>query len=224
MNRYEKNLGTIGADGQKKLSGSRVAVIGCGGLGGWAAELLARAGVGELVLVDGDIFAESNLNRQLFCTEKNIGQSKVKAAAERVRLINSCVDVRPFNAFLDDNNAHSILNGCDIAIDALDSFASRVVLCRAAEKLNIKIIHGAIAGWWGQVAVIEPGDKSFVSVWESHTDEKGLESQVGNPPFTPSIVASIQVAEAIKCLLGKPALKALLYIDLLEQTYERIGV
>lgn len=221
--RYERNIGTIGVDGQKKLSVSKVAVIGCGGLGGLIVELLARIGVGEIVIVDGDTFSESNLNRQLLCTEMNLGINKADVAAERVSIINSSVRVTPIREFLNKDNVMNILAGCHVAVDALDNFPSRICLCRAASEAQIKVVHGAIAGWWGQAAVIEPGDTRLADMWEACIEERGIETETGNPSFTPALVASIQAAETVKVLLGKPSLNALLYIDLLDQRFERIG-
>jgi len=222
--RYEKNIGTIGTEGQIKLSESCAAVIGCGGLGGWIIELLARAGLGKLVVVDGDVFSESNLNRQVLCTENNIGQNKSEAAVQRVAVVNSEVKVKSFPCFLSEDNANEILAGCDIVFDALDNLKSRIILCRAASALNIPVIHGAIAGWFGQVSVIMPDSKILPDIWENQ-NEKGIEAKLGNPPFTPSMTASLQVCEGIKYLVGKTAnlsCDSLLYLDLLENRLDSI--
>ena len=222
--RYEKNLGTIGADGQSKLSASCAAVIGCGGLGGWIIELLARAGIGRLIVVDGDIFSESNLNRQILCTEDNIGQNKSEAAARRVGVINSSTEIKFVPLFLNEDNAGEILTGCDIVFDALDNIKSRVVLCKAACVLNIPVVHGAIAGWFGQVSVIMPDSRLLPDIWKNQND-KGVETEFGNPPFTPSIIASLQVCEGIKYLTGKNTYlppDSLLYVDIFENRLDKI--
>ena len=95
--RYLRNIGSIGVEGQAKLLRSTVAVCGAGGLGGTMTELLARQGVGHLVLIDHDRFVENNLNRQIMATEEDLRKSKVKVAAERVKRINSAVIVTPIN-------------------------------------------------------------------------------------------------------------------------------
>ena len=87
MNRYLRNKNLISHEEQVKLSQMKVAVLGCGGLGGYVIEMLARLGVGKLILVDFDTFDESNLNRQLISTEKNLGSSKVEEAIKRIKLI-----------------------------------------------------------------------------------------------------------------------------------------
>ena len=93
--RYLRNIGTVGIDGQLKLLRSTVAVCGAGGLGGTIIELLARQGVGHLVIIDNGRFVENNLNRQILAAESDLRKSKVKVAAERVRMINSAVRVTP---------------------------------------------------------------------------------------------------------------------------------
>ena len=222
--RYEKNIGTIGAVGQTILSGSCAAVIGCGGLGGWIIELLARAGIGKLIVVDGDVFSGSNLNRQILCTEDNIGKNKSEAAARRVEIVNSDVKINSVPLFLNEDNANEILSGCDIAFDALDNIRSRLILCRAACALNIPVVHGAVAGWFGQVSVILPDNRLLRDIWENQND-KGIETELGVPPFTPSLTASLQVSEGIKFLIGKSGsllCDNLIYADMLNNSFERI--
>ena len=118
--RYERNR-IFSRNQQEELASKKAAVIGCGGLGGYAAEMLARAGVGHITVCDGDVFDETNLNRQLLCTEAIIGMPKARAAAERINSINSEVKAEAFSCNLTEENAEEILKGCDVVIDALDS-------------------------------------------------------------------------------------------------------
>jgi len=218
-------MGTIGADGQERLSRSCAAVIGCGGLGGWIIELLARAGIGKLIVADGDIFSESNLNRQILCTENNIGKNKSEEAVLRIAAINSDVKVKSVPLFLNEDNAYEILAGCDIAFDALDNIQSRIVLCKAARALSIPVVHGAIAGWFGQMSMIMPEGKLLYDIWENQKSGKGMETELGNPPFAPSIIASLQVSEGIKYLTGKStdfSCDILLYVDMFENRLDKI--
>ena len=152
--RYLRSMGTLGPDGQIALLQSSAAVIGCGGLGGYAAEILARAGVGRLVLVDSDVFDESNLNRQLLATEKTIGLPKAREAARRVEEINGSVIAEERQCRFDDYSAEGILDGIDIALDCLDSLSSRRTLYARCGERNIPVITGAIGGFWGQVGVV----------------------------------------------------------------------
>ena len=204
--RYLRNIGTLGMDGQAKLLRSSAAVLGCGGLGGWITELLARAGVGRLVLIDGDVFSESNLNRQALCTEANLGQNKAETAAARVRAINSAVEAVPNPVMMTEGNAEALLGKNSIVFDALDNFPSRLILHKASKSLGIPMVHGAIAGWMGQVCVSAPVVETLAAIWQGKVDkgfEKGFETSVGTPGFTPSTTASLQVALGIRMLLGK---------------------
>jgi len=220
--RYLKNLGTLGMNGQKELLSSRAAVIGCGGLGGLVVELLARAGVGELVLVDGDIFTADNMNRQVLCKEMDIGRPKAGVAAERVKDVNGAAEVTALCCYLTEDNAVSIISGCDVAVDALDSNTARRLLKQACSRAGIPMVHGAIGGFWGQACVLEPRD---TAPWEfaGKDVDKGVEEQTGNPPFTASFIASLQASEAIRLLAGvETPMKNLFWCDLQAHQFQMI--
>jgi len=202
--RYERSQGTVGWDGQIRLLESTVAVVGCGGLGGWIIEGLARMGVGHLILVDGDEFEENNLNRQLLCTEGTLGRPKVEVAHQRVMQVNSAVQVTAFHTWVDEENLPQIICGAQVAVDALDTLSMRLSLQRATAKMGIPMVHGAIAGMMGQVMTILPGDRGLLHLHgEAEPPDRGMETQWGNPAATPMMVASWEVHEVIKLLLGK---------------------
>ena len=221
--RYERNMGTIGPAGQIKLLHSRIAVLGCGGLGGYIIEMLARSGVGALTLVDGDAFSDSNLNRQLLCTEDNNGKNKAIAGVQRVASINSAIEARACAEYFRDENGDELLRGCDLVLDALDNNKSRLSALRACAKMEIPFVHGAIAGFWGQVGVFYPGDTTPWTDSEALPD-KGVELQTGNPSFTPAFIAALEVAEAIKIITnaGKPLRHQLLWFDLEQEEMQKI--
>lgn len=222
--RYERNMGTLGTAGQAGLLASRAAVIGCGGLGGLVVELLARVGVGHLVLVDGDTFSDNNLNRQFLCTEADLERPKVFAAVERAGNVNGAVKVSPFRKFLDADNAADLLEGCAVAVDCLDNHPSRRVLFDACARLGIPVVHGAIAGFWGQVGTVLPGDRTLLDFWGENAPERGAETRTGTPPFTPALVAALEVAEAVKLLLGMEEIlrHRLLWFDLRTQEAQNL--
>lgn len=218
--RYQRSIGTVGLDGQVKLLEARVGVIGAGGLGGFALELLARMGVGRLVVVDGDTFADSNLNRQLLGLETNPGQPKVKAAVDRIAAVNSAVEVEPHHCLGDASNLPAIFSGCDLVIDCLDNLPSRFDLEAVCGQLGIIMVHGAIAGFLGQVAVIRPDRPLLAAIYGNIAEsgvKKGVEVKLGNPAATPAMLASWQVSEAVKILAGLGGVLAsdkLLIIDM----------
>ena len=222
MDGYERN-GIITKKVQDKLKSKSVCVIGCGGLGGYVIEMLSRFGVGQLTLVDGDVFNESNLNRQLLCLMQTLKKSKAFTAAERVEAINPDIQVNVIATYVDEDNILNILNGHDVVVDALDSNVARLIVLEACRALGLPCVHGAIAGWYGQVSTVFPED-TFVRTNLSQAKSKGIELELGNPSFTPACIASYQVAETIKVLLNKGTLyrEQILYIDLLDNEVEII--
>lgn len=212
--RYERTIGTLGLEGQARLLESCAAVVGCGGLGGWIIEILARAGVGRLILIDGDVFDENNLNRQLYATEENIGEPKAAAAAARVGRVNSSVSVECHEIFINEANGLNIISPAGVVLDALDNNGGRRDVFGLCRKLGIPFVHGAVAGFFGQAAVLRPQDRPL---WESaDTPDRGIELTTGNPPFIPPLIASVQAAEALKILAGLEGQleRTLLWFDL----------
>ncbi len=215
--RYQRNRQTISTAQQLLLHRSRVAVVGCGGLGGYVIEELARLGVGEIVAIDPDVFEEHNLNRQLLSTPATLGLVKVEAARARVAAVNPAVTLTPIREAFGPENGAALLGGSRVVVDALDSIPVRLQLAQACEGLAIPLVHGAIAGWYGQVATILPGERVLDRMYGGGGAGKGVEQEMGNPSFTPAVVASLEVAEACKILLdlGRPLRRRKLAIDLL---------
>ena len=222
--RYARNK-IISKQEQVLLSEKTVAIVGMGGLGGHIAEQLARLGIGNLILIDGDVVEHSNLNRQLFATEQTLGAPKAAAAVKRLHEVNSDVRCAAHGVRLTLQNGSELLGGADIVVDAVDNITTRFELCKLCSRLDIPLVHGSIGGWWGQVSVIFPGDDTLEKLYPAG-DVPGAEARYGNPAFTPALVASVQVAETLKLCLGKPEIlrKKLLRIDLLEHEYFVINI
>ena len=155
--RYERNIGTLGIEGQAKLLDACMGICGLGGLGGHIVELLARYGAGHLILVDGDVFNENNLNRQILCTEADLGRAKAGVAAERAAAINSSIRVTTHQVYIDPDNVASVFGEAQVVIDALDSVSCRLDLEEGCRQIGIPLVHGAIAGHCGQVMTVFPG-------------------------------------------------------------------
>jgi molybdopterin/thiamine biosynthesis adenylyltransferase len=224
--RYLRNIGTIGLDGQIKLLQSAVAVVGAGGLGGTIIELLARQGIGHIIIIDNDRFAEQNLNRQLMSTEKNLGKYKTLVAAKRVAQINSAVTVTTFVEKLTKDNACKLLKGAQVVADGLDNLPSRFAVENACRSLGIPLVYGTIAGFCGQLTTIFPEDAGLCCIYGSSDrfPEQGIEVKIGNPSATPAVVAAWQVQEIVKIItgIGKPLRNSLLLLDMMEGTADRI--
>ena len=199
--RYSRNFPALSHEDMDKLIDSRVLVAGCGGLGGYVIEYLARIGVGSLTVADGDVFTESNLNRQLLCTAENIGTSKALAAAERVKLIDPSISVTPVCEYLTEANAPALLAGADIVIDCLDSIESRLMLEGAAADAGLCIVHGAISGWDLQAMLVPPGSGLLSSIY-ADTPEDDTKTSLS---FTPAACAALEVSLAVRYLCGHDA-------------------
>jgi molybdopterin/thiamine biosynthesis adenylyltransferase len=224
--RYQRNRRTISTAEQLGLFRSRVLIAGAGGLGGYLVEELARLGVGTLVVADPDAFEEHNLNRQILAVPTNLGVPKVEAAVERVGRINPAVRVVPRRCAFTRENGAELLSGADAAVDALDTVSARVELARACRDCGVPMVHGAIAGWYGQMATQMPGEDISPFIYPSWSGPKGVETDLGNPAFTPAVVASLQVAEVCKILLGQGRRldRRILFLNLLEMEFEEVPI
>jgi molybdopterin/thiamine biosynthesis adenylyltransferase len=225
--RYLRNIGTVGLAGQIRLLQSTVAVVGAGGLGGTVIELLARQGIGNLIVIDNDRFTEQNLNRQIMSTEENLGEYKVSVAAKRVRETNSATIVKTFREKLTGDNAQSLLTGAQVVVDGLDNLSSRLVVERASRQLTIPYVYASIGGFNGQLMTIFPEDVGLSSLYGSSSDivaEQGIETRTGNPPATVAMIAALQVQEVVKIItgVGVPIRNQILLVDVRECAIDRI--
>jgi len=214
--RYMRNLGTVGWQGQVALLESVVGIVGAGGLGGWIIEGLARMGVGRLIVIDGDVFEENNLNRQALCREQDLARPKVEAARQRVAEVNAAVEVVAHHKRVDEEQMVELLQGAQVLVDALDALPTRLALQRAARRLAVPMVHGAIAGYVGQVMTIFPDDAGLFGLYGGdRVPEHGMEAQWGNPAATPMMVAAWQLQEVVKLLTGRgePLRHRLLFMD-----------
>lgn len=223
--RYARNINAISVEELHILHTKKVCIVGAGGLGGYITEILSRLGILNITLIDDDVFDLNNLNRQLFSKESLIGHSKVAAAKARISEVNSNVQLNIMQKRMDADNANDIISGHDLVIDALDNIQSRFVLADTCNFLDIPMVHGAIAGWYGQVCCIYPGDKTLDFLY-NRNKEKGVETELGNLPFTASTIASLQCAQAVKILTNKGDIirNSVLQIDLLNGEYTTLNI
>ena len=222
--RYLRNIGTVGIEGQLKLLRSTVAVCGAGGLGGSVIELLARQGIGHLVIIDNGRFVENNLNRQIMSGEDVLRRSKVTVAAQRVCRINSAVRVKTYSIYIDDSSVDGLLRGCNVVVDALDNLASRMVVESSCRRLRLPFIHGAVAGFCGQVMTVLPGDRGLSAIYGQGCGMHGIETFTGNPAATPAAIAAWEVQEVVKVITGEgePLRNRLLLVDFSDGSVESI--
>lgn len=217
--RYERNIPALTEAECLCLRQKRVLVVGCGGLGGHIIDQLARIGVGSLRVVDGDVFEETNLNRQLLSDVSVLGVSKAKAAAAHIARVNPDITVEAAEEFLTQDNAARLLSGCHIVMDALDNVKSRKILAAACAEAGIPYVYGAIQGWVAQAAISMPGDHLIDRLYPE--DVKISDKSVLS--FTPALCASLQTALCVRLLTGRPVeTGTICYFDLLNQEFETI--
>lgn len=217
--RYSRNIPSLSEEEFLCLRDKRVLVVGCGGLGGHLVELLARIGIGNIRVVDGDVFESSNLNRQLLSLPELLGKSKAMAAADRIHSITPAISVEAFDAFLTEENAQCLLSGCHIVLDGLDNIPSRKVLSAACAKAGIPYVYGAVHGWVAQAAISMPGDGLIELLYP----DRILVSDKSVLSFTPALCASMQAALCVKLLTGRAVdTGTIYYYDLLNQEFEII--
>lgn len=157
--RYARHilLKEIGGPGQQRLKAAAIAIVGMGGLGAPAALYLAAAGVGRLRLIDDDIVALSNLQRQILYRGNEVGAAKVEAAATALAALNPHIEFEARAERLTDENARDVLAGADIVLDGTDDFVARFAVNAACHDLGITLISGAVGRWDGQVATFKSG-------------------------------------------------------------------
>jgi len=228
MQRFSRQimLEEIGFVGMEKLRDAKVCVVGVGGIGNPIVSQLAAMGVGKLKIVDRDVVEISNLHRQQLYNEDDIGKVKVEVAAERLKKMNSHVEIEAIPLSITKYNAESIVKGVDIIIDALDSVDARYALNDACLKYNIPFIYAGALGMLGSVCTILPCKSACLRcIFPALADEyMPTCSTEGVHTSILYLVAGVQVSEAVKILTGKyPTLvNKLLYIDLNELSFDKI--
>jgi len=212
--RYSRQIvfAGIGEQGQQHLLDARVAVAGCGALGSFQAGALARAGVGFVRIIDRDYVELSNLQRQWLFDESDAGQSlpKAVAAARKIAGVNSDVRVEPVVADLTPSNVEDLLGDVDLVMDGTDNFETRYLINDFAVERQIPWIYGAAVGSYGIVMGVTPGESACLRCIYPDPPagaQATCETAGVLGPVT-ALIASLQVAEAIKILCGaRPARK-----------------
>ena len=220
----------VGAEGQQRLRAARVAIIGVGALGSAVAELLARAGVGHLRLVDRDVVELSNLQRQALYdqADADAGRAKAQAAAAHLAAIDASLAVEAIAGELNAASAAALVADCDAVVDGLDSFPARHLLNEACCRAGIPWVHGAVLGAYGVSMTVLPGESACLRCLQ---DE--LPAAADNPTCdsagvigpTVRLVAAWQAAEVLKLLVDRAAVRRELWsCDLWSNRFQRLAV
>jgi len=219
-------LTELGYNAQLKLKGSRVCLLGVGGLGSPAAMQLAAMGVGFLRIVDRDIVESTNLHRQHLYGVDEVGYPKVEAAAKRLRKLNPYITVEPLALSVNENTVYDLIKDVDVVVDGLDSMAARYAVNRACIKHGVPYVFGAAITTTGNLSTIVPGKTACLECFYGNLDDKKLPKcgVVGVHPSVVNIIASLEVSEAIRILTGREPLlvNKLLYFDLEELEFNEV--
>ncbi len=207
--RYSRQIlfAELGEQGQERLLASRAVIVGCGALGSFHAAALARAGTGQIVIVDRDFVEPSNLQRQWLFDESDAAQALPKAAAAAIKLaaVNSGVRVEAQMHDLTAENAEELLLPADVILDGTDNFETRYLINDVAVKHGVPWVYGAAVGSYGLTMPILPGKSACLACIfpEAPGGEQPTCDTAGILNAVTALIASLQVADALKILAGK---------------------
>src|SRR3954451_6281355 len=229
--RYSRHIliPEVGAEGQQKLLGAKVLLLGAGGLGSPAALYLAAAGVGTLRIVDNDEGDLSNLQRQVIHNSERVGVPKVDSAEQTITALNPDVKVEKYNLRLDASNIMDILPGYDIVVDGLDNFPTRYLLNDASVSLKIPVVSAAILGFEGQLSVFSPYEGPCYRCLFPEPPPAELAPSCGANGVLgvlPGTMGLLQATEAVKLVIGQgePLIGRLLLYDALAASFTEVKV
>ena len=212
MHLYSRQILLDGWDieAQEKLKLANVLIVGCGGIGCTSAELLARAGVGQITLIDADIIEMSNLQRQIAYVEENIGFYKSEILAKRLKQINPHIRIESYTSKLDESNAEQLISTQDLVLDGCDNFTTRYLVNQMCTQLNVPLISASAIGFQGQLFMVEGDSACYECLFpkEEHANESLRCADSGVLATTPNVMASLQAHHALLYLgLAKTPLK-----------------
>lgn len=218
----------MGYNAQLKLKNSKACLVGVGGLGSTASMQLAAMGVGHLRIVDRDFVEQNNLHRQHLYGIDDVGYPKVEIAAKRLRNLNPYINVEPLPLSVNQTNAETLVKGMDVVVDGLDSMKARYAINRACIETNVPYVFGAAITTTGNLSTIVPNVTACLECFYGSLDDKKLPKcgVVGVHPSLVNIIASLEVSEAIRILIGQQPRLAnkLLNFDLEELEFNEINL
>lgn len=206
-------LPQIGETGQERLANGRVLIVGCGALGSIQASLLARAGMGRIIIADRDVVEEGNLQRQVLFDEKDAAEMlpKAEAAARRLRRVNSTITVKAHVLDVTARNVEGLIAKADLVFDGTDNFETRYLLNDACVKAGVPWIYGGVVGTEGLALAVHPGTGPCLRCLFPHPPPPGVLptcETAGVLNTVPAVVAAFQVTEGLKHLAGGPETEA----------------
>ena len=196
-------LPEVGMDGQKKLLNATVAIVGMGGLGCPAAQSLITAGVGKLILIDGDIVELSNLHRQPLYGADDLNRLKVEVAKERLEQLNNKAVIVPIDKYFNEENGMSFIQDANVIIDATDNIQARQLIDKFSKEANVPMVYGGLFRYEGQVAVLNVnGSSGYCELFPEPPSGGDTCADAGVLGMLPGIIGNIQALEAVKLIVG----------------------
>ena len=228
--RYSRQiiLKDIGIIGQKKIQNSKILIVGAGGLGCPSADLLTRAGVGLIGVIDYDKISLSNIHRQTLFNSKDVGKYKVKVLKKKLNLINKEVKINIYNLKANEKNFEKIINKYDIIVDGSDNFKTKFLLNKFSIKFKKKLIVGAISKFDGHVFTFDFNSKKTPCLkcfYQSEPSDQILNCESeGILGSTANIIGAIQANEVLKVILkiGKNLSSNILILDFLNLKFRKV--
>jgi len=228
LDRYSRQivLEQIGPDGQQTLSRSKAAIIGCGALGTNIAGFLTRAGIGDLLIIDRDLVELNNIQRQTLFDETDVGKPKALAAAEKLKTINSGIDIHPLVKDLHSENIGETLADVDVVLDATDNIPIRMVVNDFCVKNGIPWVYAGVIRTRLMVMSIVPGGPCLRCILPEVPPVGEMMSceVAGILNTVPAIAAAIESTETLKILLGKKISHKLIVYDVWEHQFDGVHV
>ena len=196
-------LPEVGMDGQKKLLKATVAIVGMGGLGCPAAQSLITAGVGKLILIDGDIVELSNLHRQPLYGVDDLNRLKVEVAKERLEQLNNKAVIVSIDKYFNEKNGMSFIQDANVIIDATDNIQARQLIDRFSKDANVPMVYGGLFRYEGQVAILNVnGSSGYCELFPEPPSGGDTCADAGVLGMLPGIIGNIQALEAVKLIVG----------------------
>lgn len=223
--RFRRNFGLFSSRELARLLQSHALVLGCGGLGGHVAELLARSGVGSLRLVDSDVFDESNLNRQRFCSERVLGKPKAFVVRDALADIASHVETEALNCVASEDTLPDLVAGMDVALDCLDNIGDKAALERAALAEGVAFVHGSVLREEGFSYLNSGPEERLAELYPQGQTSNELDQsrRESVSALAPASIACLMVRFALDALLGRSARRPLYHLDLSVPELERFA-
>ena len=223
-------LEEIGPAGQRRISAASVLLVGCGALGSSQAQMLARAGVGRLRVVDRDLVEVTNLQRQILFDEEDAAALLPKAVAAQRKLsrINSEIEIDARVADVNAGNLESLLAGCDLVLDACDNLETRYLVNDACVKAGVPWVYGGVVGTSGMVMAVRPGDGPCLRCLFPELPPPGAVVScevVGVLNAAPVVIGALQAVEALKLIAGGArGSNGVLTLDLWRHSFQKVAL